>query len=63
VDREESIRGGICFGAALRTKTKPVVAAISISTPAIRMSAQLEKQIKAALLESASSIGSLLDQA
>src|SRR5579884_3028327 len=28
-DREESIRGGICFGAALRTKSKPVVAAIS----------------------------------
>jgi len=63
VDREESIRGGICFGAALRTKNKPVVAAISISTPAIRMSAALEKQIQAALLESASRIASLLDEA
>jgi DNA-binding IclR family transcriptional regulator len=63
VDREESVRDGICFGAALRTKGKPVVAAISISTPAIRMSSQLEAQIKAALLESASRIGRLLDEA
>lgn len=62
VDREESIRGGICFGAALRTEGKPVVAAISISTPAIRMSAQLEKEIKAALLESAGRIARLLDK-
>jgi DNA-binding IclR family transcriptional regulator len=63
VDCEESILGGICCGAALRTKNKPVVAAISISTPAVRMSAQLENRIKAALLESASRIGNLLDQA
>ena len=63
VDREESIRGGICFGAALRTESKPVVAAISISTPAIRMSAQLEKEIKTALLESARRIARLLDEA
>jgi DNA-binding IclR family transcriptional regulator len=63
VDREESIRGGICFGAALRTESKPVVAAISISTPAIRMSAQLEKEIKAALVESASRIARHLDEA
>jgi len=63
VDREESIRGGICFGAALRTERKPVVAAVSISTPAIRMSVQLEQEIKAALLESASRIAKLLDEA
>lgn len=52
-DREESIKGGICFGAALRTEGRPVVAAISISTPATRMSAELEKRVQAALLESA----------
>jgi DNA-binding IclR family transcriptional regulator len=60
-DREESIRGGICFGAALRTENKPVVAAISISTPTMRMSPELEKQIKAALLESAARIARLLE--
>jgi DNA-binding IclR family transcriptional regulator len=62
-DREESIRGGICFGAALRTEGKPVVAAISISTPTTRMSAQLEKDIQVALLESASRIAKLLEEA
>jgi DNA-binding IclR family transcriptional regulator len=62
-DREESIRGGICIGAALRTQTKPVVAAISISTPATRMTEQREKQIQEALYESAQRIASLLDEA
>src|SRR5580692_8284944 len=50
-DREESIRGGICFGAALRTVTKPVLAAISISTPKMRMSAEREKEVQAAVVE------------
>ncbi|HEX9202069.1 MAG TPA: IclR family transcriptional regulator [Acidobacteriaceae bacterium] len=62
-DREESIRGGICFGAALRTEGKPVVAAVSISSPAIRMSAQLEKDIQSALLESADRIAKLVEEA
>jgi DNA-binding IclR family transcriptional regulator len=60
-DREESIRGGICFGAALRTETKPVVAAISVSTPATRMSEQLEKKIQAAIRESADRLAKILD--
>ncbi|MDP9051279.1 MAG: IclR family transcriptional regulator [Acidobacteriota bacterium] len=58
-DREESILGGICFGAALRNSGKPVVAAISISTPATRMTPTLEKVIPAALLESADRIAQL----
>jgi DNA-binding IclR family transcriptional regulator len=60
-DREESIRGGICFAAALRREGKPVVAAISISTPATRMTAEREKQIQAALLESAARISEALE--
>jgi DNA-binding IclR family transcriptional regulator len=62
-DREESIRGGICFAAALRSEGKPVVAAVSISTPIMRMSAQLEKDVQAAVLESAGRIAKLLDEA
>lgn len=62
-DREESILGGICFGAALRTEGKPVVAAISLSTPTVRMSKDLEKDIRAALLQSASRIAALLEGA
>jgi DNA-binding IclR family transcriptional regulator len=62
-DREESIRGGICFAAALRSQSKPVVAAISISTPILRMTAQLENDVQAAVLESAGRIARLLDEA
>jgi DNA-binding IclR family transcriptional regulator len=61
-DREESIRGGICFGAALRNDSKPVVAAISISTPTTRMTPEMEKNIKAALLESAERIVKSLEK-
>ena len=59
-DREESIRGGICFGAAIRPEGKPVVAAISISTPSIRMDAKREAAIQAALLQSAARIAEQL---
>jgi DNA-binding IclR family transcriptional regulator len=62
-DREESIRGGICFGAALRSEGMPVVAAISISTPTTRMTSELEKNIKAAILVAAEHIASLLKDA
>jgi DNA-binding IclR family transcriptional regulator len=62
-DREESIRGGICFGAAMRNDGQPVVAAISISTPTTRMTPELEKNIKAAVLESADRVASLLQEA
>ncbi len=60
-DREESIRGGICFGAALRNTEKPVVAAISISTPTTRMTPEFEMKIKAALVESAERIAHLTE--
>jgi DNA-binding IclR family transcriptional regulator len=62
-DREESIRGGICFGAALRSEDRPVVAAISISTPTTRMTSELEQDIKAAILVAAERIANLLSEA
>jgi DNA-binding IclR family transcriptional regulator len=55
-DREESTLGGICFGAAVRTDKKPVVAAISLSTPVMRMTKEREKEIRAAVLDSAKKI-------
>jgi DNA-binding IclR family transcriptional regulator len=61
-DREESILGGICFGAALRTEGKPVVAAISLSTPTMRMTKEREKEIRAAILESAEKIARQLSK-
>jgi DNA-binding IclR family transcriptional regulator len=59
-DREESIRGGICFSAPIRMEGDRVVAAISLSTPTIRMDAKHEAEIQAALLESARAIAKRL---
>jgi DNA-binding IclR family transcriptional regulator len=59
-DREESIRGGICFGAALQVPGKPVVAAISLSTPAIRMDPKREQEIQDALRAAADRIAGRL---
>ena len=59
-DREESIRGGICFAVAVRPENKSVVAAVSISTPTIRMNSAREAEIRAALLESAKAVSKRL---
>lgn len=59
-DREESIRGGICFAAAVKSPSKPVVTAISVSTPATRMDASREREIEAALLQAAAAIAERL---
>ncbi len=53
-DREESILGGVCFGAAIRPTGGPVVAAISLSTPVVRMTAAREEETRKAVLEAAS---------
>ena len=53
VDREESVTGGVCIGAAITVDGSQVVAAISTSTPIVRMSAQRELEITRAVLDSA----------
>jgi len=52
-DRQESILGGICYSAALRPAHGPVVAAISLSTPVVRMTAEREEETRKAVLEAA----------
>lgn len=52
-DREESVMGGICLSAAIRPAGKPVVAAISLSTPIVRMTPEREEQTRKAVLEAA----------
>lgn len=53
-DREESIIGGVCYSAALRPPAgKPVVAAISLSTPIVRMTPERDGEIRKAVLEAA----------
>lgn len=61
-DREESTRGGLCIGAAVRTQGKPVVAAISLSTPLVRMTKEREREIRTAVLESAQTIAQLVSE-
>ncbi len=52
-DREESVLGGICVGAAVTIDGSPVVAAISVSTPLVRMSPERELAITRAVLDCA----------
>jgi DNA-binding IclR family transcriptional regulator len=55
-DHEESILGGICYGAAIRPVGQPVVAALSLSTPVIRMAPAHDEETRKAVLEAASRI-------
>lgn len=55
-DREESILGGICYSAAIRPAGKPVVAAISLSTPILRMTPERDEQTRKAILQAANRI-------
>lgn len=52
-DREESVMGGICISAAIRPAGQPVVAAVSLSTPIVRMTPEREEQTRKAVLEAA----------
>jgi DNA-binding IclR family transcriptional regulator len=52
-DRQESILGGICYSAALRPAEGPVVAAISLSTPVVRMTPERDEETRKAVLETA----------
>jgi DNA-binding IclR family transcriptional regulator len=52
-DREESTLGGVCFGAPIFDSSGRAVAALSISSPVQRMTAEREKQIQQAVHEAA----------
>jgi DNA-binding IclR family transcriptional regulator len=53
VDREESVLGGVCIGAAIRTEGGHVVSALSVSTPLVRMTPEREREITQVVLETA----------
>lgn len=53
VDREESIAGGVCIGAPVRVVEDRVIAAISVSTPKVRMMPEREQEVIRAVMESA----------
>ena len=52
-DREESSLGGICFSSAIRNGSQPVVGAVSLSTPVVRITPEREEEIRTAVLEAA----------
>jgi len=53
VDREETVNGGVCIGAAITAEGTPVSLALSLSTPLVRMTPAREQEIIGAVLESA----------
>ncbi|MGH9600599.1 MAG: IclR family transcriptional regulator [Terracidiphilus sp.] len=55
-DREESVMGGICLSAAIQPTGQPVVAALSLSTPVVRITPAREEEIRRAVLQAASRV-------
>lgn len=55
-DREESTLGGICYAAAIRSAGQPVMAALSVSTPVVRMTPEREAETRQAVLEAANRV-------
>jgi DNA-binding IclR family transcriptional regulator len=62
-DREESTLGGICVAAAIQTPAQRVMAAISVSTPVPRMTADREEEIMVSTGQTASRIVKLAEAA
>ena len=52
-DRQETVLGGICIAAPVSARDERVVAAISVSTPLVRMNDRREAEIVEALVETA----------
>ncbi|HEX4065490.1 MAG TPA: IclR family transcriptional regulator [Acidobacteriaceae bacterium] len=61
-DREESTLGGICVASAIETGANRVMAAISVSTPLARMTAEREKEIVASVGQTAHRIAADLQK-
>ena len=56
VDRQESMLGGICYGAPIYASANIVVGAISVSTPMQRLDAEQEASIRDSVVRSAKQI-------
>jgi DNA-binding IclR family transcriptional regulator len=61
-DREESMLGGICFGAPVISATGQIVAAVSVSSPVQRMTAEREKTIQQKVIATAQTVSRKLQQ-
>lgn len=62
-DREESIVGGLCIGAAIQLPGLQVLAAISLSTPMVRMTIAREQEIHGAVIAASKNIANAMIKA
>ncbi|HEX5410709.1 MAG TPA: IclR family transcriptional regulator [Terriglobia bacterium] len=62
VDNEESIEGGVCVSAPVSLRNGRVIAAISISTPVVRMNPKRMQEITRAVKEAAALISESLQE-
>lgn len=62
-DREESVPGGICFGAPVRAGEAPVVASVSISVPVVRLTPDRESEMIEAVRQTGREIALALEGA
>jgi IclR family acetate operon transcriptional repressor len=53
IDREETVLGGVCVGAAIVVEGTPVTSALSVSTPLVRINEAREREIIKAVIETA----------
>lgn len=61
-DREESVLGGICFGAPIFEASGDAIAAISVSTPKQRMTPERELEIRDAVVQATRNISRALQE-
>ncbi|MGP8244689.1 MAG: IclR family transcriptional regulator [Bryobacteraceae bacterium] len=56
VDREEATEGGFCIGAPIVIPGRPVISAVSLSMPVVRVNPELEPIMAAAVVKTAKAI-------
>ena len=62
-DREESVPGGVCFGAPVREGDRPVVASVSLSVPVVRLTPERESEMIEAVRQTGREIALALEAA
>jgi DNA-binding IclR family transcriptional regulator len=62
IDNEESVQGGICVSAPVTLKQRRVIAAISVSTPVVRMNPKRMQEIIRGVKESARLISETIQE-
>lgn len=62
-DREESVPGGVCVGAPVRAGESPVVAAVSVSVPVVRLTPEREVEMIEAVRQTGREVALALEEA